>query len=117
MENNKNKSEKMLFFSLRRIYLNPKFLHWFGKLFIPSLNYNILLTASSDAILAHKRELDKAGIKTINHRIDYLAGKKGYYKIVNEGTPQETVAKILRIVFEEQNKKNLKRMKYGSCKI
>lgn len=100
-----------------RIYLSPKFLYGFGKLFIPSLDYNILLTASSDAILARKRELDKAGIDAINEKIDYLTGKKGYYKIVNEDTPQEAMAKILRIVCEEQHKKNLKRMKHGSCKI
>jgi thymidylate kinase len=100
-----------------RIYLNPKFLYNFGRLLIPSLDYNILLTASSDAILARKRELDKAGIEAINQKIDYLADKKGYYKILNENAPQEAVTKILRIVFEEQHKKNLKRMKYGSCKI
>lgn len=100
-----------------RIYLNPKFLYGFGKLFIPSLDYNILLTASSDTILARKRELDKGGIDAINEKIDYLTEKKGYYKVLNEGTPQEAVAHILRIVFEEQHKKNLNRMKYGSCKI
>lgn len=100
-----------------RIYLNPKFLYGFGKLFIPSLDYNILLTASSDTILARKRELDKGGIDAINEKIDYLDGKKGYYKILNEGAPQEAVAHILRIVFEEQHKKNLNRMNYGSCKI
>lgn len=100
-----------------RIYLNPKFLYGFSKLFIPSLDYNILLTASSDTILARKRELDRVGIEAINQKIDYLADKNGYYKIVNEGTPQEAVTKILRIVFEEQHKKNLNRMKYGSRKI
>lgn len=100
-----------------RIYLNPKFLYSFGRLFIPSLDYNILLTASSDAILVRKRELDKVGIEAINQKIDYLADKKGYYKVLNEGTPQEAVTKILQIVFEEQHKKNLKRMKYGSSKI
>lgn len=92
-----------------RIYLNTKFIYWFGKLFIPSLNYNILLTANTDTILDRKRELDKEGIEAINKKIDYLANKKGYYKVLNEGTPQEAVAEILRIVFEEQHKKNLKR--------
>lgn len=93
-----------------RIYLNPKFLYGFGKLFIPSLDYNILLTASSDTILSRKRELDKDGINAINHKIDYLAGKKGYYKVLNESRPQDAVAEILRIVFSEQHRKNLKRM-------
>ena len=94
-----------------RIYLNPKFLYGFGWLFIPSLDYNILLTASTETILARKHELDKAGIKAINNRIDYLENKKGYKKVLNESTPEEAVAKILRIVFEEQHKKNLKRLK------
>ena len=93
-----------------RIYLNPKFLYGFGKLFIPSLDYNILLTASSDTILSRKCELDKDGIDSINSKIDFLAGKKGYYKVLNESTPGKAVAEILRIVFSEQHKKNLKRM-------
>lgn len=94
-----------------RIYLPPKFLYWFGQLFIPTLNYNILLTAQTDTILARKRELDAEGIAAINGKIDYLKDKKGYYKILNEGTPQEAVARILSVVFEEQHKKNMKRLK------
>lgn len=93
-----------------RIYLNPKFLYGFAKLFIPSLDYNILLTASSESILSRKRELDKEGIDAINTKIDYLSDKKGYYKVLNEGTPQEAVCNILKIVFEQQHKKNLKRI-------
>jgi thymidylate kinase len=94
-----------------RIYLSPKFLYYFGKVFIPSLDYNILLTASTETILKRKNELDKEGIETINSKIDYLADKKGYYKVLNETTPQETVAHILSIVFNEQHCKNLKRLK------
>ena len=94
-----------------RIYLSPKFLYWWGKLFIPTLNYNILLTASSETILARKRELDEEGIRTINTKIDYLAGKKGYTKVMNESTPQVAVYEILNYVFKEQHKKNLKRLK------
>jgi thymidylate kinase len=94
-----------------RIYLSPKFLYYFGKVFIPSLDYNILLTASTETILKRKNELDKEGIETINHKIDYLADKKGYYKVLNETIPQETVAHILNIVFEEQHRKNLKRLR------
>lgn len=94
-----------------RIYLSPKFLYRWGCLFIPSLDYNILLTASTETILTRKRELDREGIEAINQKIDYLADKKGYYKVVNEGIPQEAVAKILRIVFDKQHKKNLKRLK------
>lgn len=93
-----------------RIYLPVKFLYGFGKIFIPSLNYNILLTASPQVILSRKVELSAEEIEKINKKIDYLAMKKGYYKILNERTPQETVAEILRIVFDEQHKKNLKRL-------
>lgn len=94
-----------------RIYLNYKFLYWFGKLFIPSLNYNILLTARSETILARKRELDEDGIRRINERIDYLANKKGYKKILNEQTPEIAVAEILNYIFDNQHKKNLRRLK------
>lgn len=94
-----------------RIYLNYKFLYWFGKLFIPSLNYNILLTARSETILARKRELDEEGIRCINERIDYLADKKGYKKILNEQTPEVAVAEILNYIFDNQHKKNLRRLK------
>ena len=93
-----------------RIYLNHKFLYHFGRLFIPKLNYNILLTAQTETILNRKRELDREGIEAINRKIDYLAPRKGYYKILNEGTPEEAVAKILTIIFEEQHRKNMKRM-------
>ena len=94
-----------------RIYLSPKFLYWWGKLLIPTLDYNILLTASSETILARKRELDDEGIRTINAKIDYLASKKGYTKVLNESTPQIAVNEILTFVFNEQHKKNLKRLK------
>ena len=93
-----------------RIYLNRKFLYWFGRVFIPSLDYNILLTASTETILARKRELDAAGIEAINQKIEYLSTKKGYYKIMNETTPQEAVSQILKAVFERQHQKNLKRL-------
>lgn len=94
-----------------RIYLPPKFLNVWRKLFIPSLDYNILLTADTETILQRKQELDSKGIEAINAKINYLAGKKGYYKIKNDGTPQEAVAQILRIVFQEQHKKNTRRLK------
>ena len=95
-----------------RIYLSPKFLYWWGKLFIPTLNYNILLTASSETILARKHELDEEGIKTINAKIDYLTGKKGYTKVLNESTPNVAVYEILNFVFNEQHKKNSKKIKH-----
>lgn len=93
-----------------RIYLPLRFLYWFGKLFIPSPDYNILLTASAEHILARKRELDEEGIRSINEKLDYLAGKPGYKLFLNEGTPQQAVHAILSYLFAEQHKKNLKRL-------
>ncbi|MBR6520659.1 MAG: hypothetical protein IKT77_06730, partial [Paludibacteraceae bacterium] len=61
-----------------RIFLNYRFLYWFGRVFIPQLDYNILLTAEVDTILARKQELTREGIEAINERIEFLAGKKGY---------------------------------------
>ena len=79
-------------------------------MFIPQLDYNILLTAEVDTILARKQELTREGIEAINERIDYLAGKKGYRRFVNEGTAEEMVTEILEWVFEEQHKRNMKRI-------
>lgn len=93
-----------------RIYFNPKFIYKFGRLFIPQLDYNILLTAETNIILSRKRELDAAGIENINNKIDFLKNKKRYYKVMNESSPQEAVREVLRVVFDEQHKKNLKRM-------
>ena len=93
-----------------RIFLNYRFLYWFGRVFIPQLDYNILLTAEVDTILARKQELTREGIEAINERIDYLAGKKGYRKFLNEGTAEEMVTEILEWVFEEQHQKNLRRL-------
>ena len=45
--------------------------------------------------------------------MDDLADKPSFYKVLNEGTPQEAVAEILRIVFEKQHKKNIKRLYYA----
>lgn len=94
-----------------RIYLNPRFLYGFGRLFIPSLDYNILLTASTETILARKRELDEAGIRAINERIDFLAGKKGYLKVLNDRTPDDAVRDILTHVFDSQHAQNIRRLK------
>ena len=44
-------------------------------------------------------KLDKEGIKTINAKIDYLTGKKGYTKVLNKSTLQVAVNEILTFVF------------------
>lgn len=94
-----------------RIYLSPKFLNLWRKLFIPSLDYNILLTASADTILSRKRELDEKGILDINERIDYMSSQKGYLKVLNETTPDDVVTIILNYIFERQHIKNIRRLK------
>ncbi len=96
-----------------RIFLNHKFLYWFGKLFIPALDYNILLTADRDVILSRKQELDEKGIDEINEKMNYLSKKKGYYLVINNGKPEEAVQKILTLVFEGQHLKNMKRIMKG----
>ena len=93
-----------------RIFLNYKFLHWFGRVFVPQLDYNVLLTASVETVLARKQELTREGIERINEKIEYLAGKRGYVKFVNDGAPEEVVTEILEWVFEEQHKRNMKRI-------
>ena len=90
-----------------RIYLNPKFLFLFGSFFIPKLDYNILLTADSKIILKRKQELTADGINQINKKIDYLQYKKDYYKIENNGSAMEAVHKILKIILNNQQVKNL----------
>lgn len=94
------------------IHLNTNFLYYWGKFFIPKMNYNILLTADTDIILARKQELNENGIEDINSKLRYLSTKKGYYLIENNGTADEAVQKILSIVLEMQHMKNLKRLKY-----
>ena len=93
-----------------RIFLNYKFLYWFGWAFVPRLDYNVLLTAQVETILARKRELTEEGIRAINERIEFLATKRGYRRFVNEGTAEEMVTEILEWVFEEQHKRNIKRI-------
>jgi thymidylate kinase len=94
-----------------RIYLNYKFLYWFGRLFIPSLDYNILLTASNETILTRKQELDSSAILEINEKLVSLSKKKEYKLIINEKTPDGTVKEILEYIFEKQDEKNRKRLK------
>ena len=85
------------------IFLPVKFLYGFGKCLIPSLDYNILLTSSTDVILSRKSELDAEGVRDINERIDYLAGHKGFYKVTNNGSPEECARKIISLIFDKQH--------------
>ena len=91
-----------------RIFLKPKFLFVFGRFFIPKLDYNILLTADTKIILKRKQELTVDGIIQINNIIDYLKNKKDYYKIENNGSAEEAVHRILKIILNNQHAKNFK---------
>lgn len=102
-----------------RIYLPIRFLYAWSRLFIPALDYNILLTASADSILARKNELTREGIDTINKKIDFLMGQRGvekfsqkgqYVKVLNETTPQEAADAILSLIYQAQHEKNKKRI-------
>ena len=93
-----------------RINLSPKFLYFFGKCFIPNLDYNILLTASTETIRSRKAELDEEGIENINKTIDFLSTKKNYLKVMNEGEPMEAVREIINHIVEKQHRKNIKRL-------
>lgn len=93
-----------------KIYISPKFLYVWGKMFIPKLCYNILLTAHSNVILQRKQELDETAINEINKHLDYLKDKQGYYIIWNESTPHDAVRKILKVIFESQHVINTKRL-------
>lgn len=93
-----------------RIYLSARFLYWYGKLLIPSLDHNVLLSASTETILKRKAELDRTEADCINQKINYLASKKGYFLVMNEHTPDEAVDTIFQHVFSEQHRKNLKRL-------
>lgn len=92
------------------IFLKPKVLYWFGKLFIPKLDFNILLTAHKNTILMRKQELTPEGIDTINEKLNYLLNKKEYKLVLNDRKSDEAVREILTIIFEKQHKKNLKRI-------
>ena len=93
-----------------RIWLPFRFLYWFGRIFIPQLDYNILLTADTDTILKRKHELSFASVSEIKERMAYLSDKKGFYLIENDTQPEHAISKILEIVFEKQHKKNIKRI-------
>lgn len=93
-----------------RIFLNYKFLYWFGRLFIPRLNYNILLTADVDTILVRKKELSREEISSINKKISYLSKKAGYKVVYNDLSSNDTVNTILLHIFEQQHHKNLEKI-------
>ncbi len=93
------------------IYLNTKFLYCWSRLFIPKMQYNFLITAQTDIILSRKQELSGEEIKRINTKMEYLAKKKGYYLIENNGTAEQAATKILNTIIEAQHNRSMERMR------
>ncbi len=93
-----------------RIYLEPKLLFNYGRLFIPKLDYNILLTADENLILLRKQELTRESILIINKNLDFLSNKKGYHLIENNDSPEKAKVKILKTIFSLQHEKNMSRL-------
>ncbi|MFI3278464.1 MAG: hypothetical protein SNH13_00950 [Rikenellaceae bacterium] len=92
------------------IYLNTKFLYYWSKLFIPKMQYNFLITAQTDIILSRKQELNSEEIEHINAKMEYLASKKGYHLIENNGTAEQAITKILDTIIEAQHARNMKKL-------
>lgn len=93
-----------------RIHLKSTFLYRFGALFIPKLDYNILLTADKDVILTRKQELSPQGIIAINQKLEYLSHKNQFYFVLNNENPKVAVQNILNHIFEAQHLINMKRL-------
>lgn len=102
-----------------RIWLPLPFLYAWGRVFVPRLDYNILLTASADSILARKKELSRDEIDAINSRIDFLMDRAGveevtargqYVRVFNETTPREAADAILGVIGSAQHEKNRRRI-------
>lgn len=102
-----------------RIWLPLSFLYAWGRVFVPRLDYNILLTASADSILARKKELSRDEIDAINSRIDFLMDRAGveevtargqYVRVFNETTPREAADAILGVIGSAQHEKNRRRI-------
>lgn len=102
-----------------RIYLPVGFLYAWGRIFVPALDYNILLTASADSILQRKKELTREDIDAINARLDYLMDRNGveevtargqYVKVLNERSPRDAADAILGVIYAAQHEKNRKRI-------
>lgn len=91
------------------IFLNHKFIYQFGRFFIPSLDYNILLSADSELILLRKQELTKEGIEVIDAKLKYLAGKNSYNYVLNNTIPEDAVDEILKIILNGQHRLNKKK--------
>lgn len=83
------------------IFLNFKFIA-FLRHFIPGCKCNFLFYVKPETIRSRKQELEIEDMERIYSRLDYLSSKRGYYKIDNNGTPEEAVRQILDILLKEK---------------
>ena len=82
------------------IFLNFKFICWLRH-FVPMCRYNFIFCVKPETIRARKQELEVDDMKRIYSRLDYLCSKdKRYYKIDNNGTPEDAVRQILSVLLE-----------------
>lgn len=92
------------------IFLSPKLLYLWGKLFIPSINYKLLFIADTKTIFSRKQELNQKSINNINIKLKYLSKKKNFYLINNNGSVNDSFIAILKLIISHQHLKNLKRI-------
>ena len=92
------------------IFLSPKLLYLWGKLFIPSINYKLLFIADTKTIFSRKQELNQKSINNINIKLKYLSKKKNFYLINNNGSVNDSFIAILKLIISNQHLKNLKRI-------
>lgn len=84
------------------IFLNFKFICWMRH-FVPGCKYNFLFYVEPERIRSRKQELDIDDMKRIYTRLDYLSSKdKRYYKIDNNGTPEDAVKQIFSVLLENK---------------
>ena len=87
-----------------------------GDHFVGDISKKEVLEAFADEVIGKYGKVDfiinnaLPLMKGLDESVDDLADKPGFYKVMNEGAPQEAVAGILRIVFERQHGKNIKRI-------
>ena len=82
------------------IFLNFKFICWMRH-FVPMCRYNFIFCVEPETIRSRKQELEVEDMKRIYSRLDYLCAKdKRYYKIDNNGTPEDAVKQIFSVLLE-----------------
>ena len=80
------------------IFLNFKFICWMRH-FVPMCRYNFIFCVEPETIRSRKQELEVEDMKRIYSRLEYLCARdKRYYKIDNNGTPEDAVRQILDVL-------------------